>query len=226
MVDQDIALARQERGRGDSSRGSKVYQALLERIRNGTLPPGSRMREDEIASLLGVSRTPVREALARLQARGLVESARGGWTIVELTRSQVMELYAMRSVLEGAAARFAAENASSSEISGLKHVAEMFSRSESDAAERARINMIFHEAIYEAAHNSYLIRMLQDLNDSLALLSDTTFTVAGRVEGAEVEHGLILAAIEARSPDAAEQAARAHIRHALEARLTLLFERR
>ncbi|MBD1547007.1 GntR family transcriptional regulator [Roseibium aggregatum] len=226
MVDQDVALVRQERGRGDSSRGSKVYQALLERIRNGTLPPGSRMREDEIASLLGVSRTPVREALARLQARGLVESARGGWTIVELTRSQVMELYAMRGVLEGAAARFAAENASSSEIAGLKHVAEMFARSESDASERARVNMIFHEAIYEAAHNTYLIRMLQDLNDSLALLSDTTFTVEGRVEGAEVEHGLILAAIEARSPDAAEQAARAHIRHALEARLTLLFERR
>lgn len=182
------------------------------------------MREDEIATLLGVSRTPVREALARLQARGLVESARGGWTIVELSRSQVMELYAMRGMLEGAAARFAAENASASDIAGLKHVGALFSRCQGNAKEIARVNILFHDAIYEAAHNHYLIRMLQDLNDSLALLSTTTFSVAGRAAGAEAEHDLILAAIEARSPDTAEQAARAHIRNALEARLTLLFE--
>lgn len=184
------------------------------------------MREDEIAVLLGVSRTPVREALARLQARGLVESARGGWTIVELSRSQVMELYAMRGMLEGAAARFAAENASASDIAGLRHVSGLFSKCQGNAAEIARVNILFHEAIYEAAHNSYLIRMLQDLNDSLALLSTTTFSVAGRAAAAEAEHGLVLAAIEARSPDTAEQAARAHIHNALEARLTLLFESR
>lgn len=213
-----------ERGRGTSSRGSQVYATLLERIRNGELRPATRMREDEIATLLGVSRTPVREALARLQARGLVESARGGWTIVELSRSQVMELYAMRGMLEGAAARFAAENASASDIAGLKHVGALFSRCQGNAKEIARVNILFHDAIYEAAHNHYLIRMLQDLNDSLALLSTTTFSVAGRAAGAEAEHDLILAAIEARSPDTAEQAARAHIRNALEARLTLLFE--
>lgn len=226
MAKIDQAPEARERGRGDASRGSQVYRVLLDWIRTGTLEPGTRIREDELAGRLSVSRTPVREALARLQARGLVESERGGWTVVTLSRPQVMELYAMRAVLEGAAARFAAENASSSDLAGLRHVAQMFAESAADPAESARINMLFHGALYEAAHNAYLAKMLEDLNDSLALLSSTTFSVAGRRENAQSEHALILAAIEARSPEAAEQAARSHIQKALEARLHLLFDGR
>ncbi|ADZ70962.1 GntR family transcriptional regulator [Polymorphum gilvum] len=217
-----------ERGRGADSRGAKVYEALLARMRSGELVPGTRMREDDLARELAVSRTPVREALARLQARGLVESTGGGWTVVELSRPQIMELYALRAVLEGAAARFAAENASPGEIAGLKHIAGLFSavmtgNAADDPAGLATLNASFHEAIYEAAHNRYLQRMLADLNDSLALLPDTTFSVAGRSSAAVGEHGAVVAAIEARDADGAEAAARGHIQKALEARLILLF---
>ncbi|WP_417670388.1 GntR family transcriptional regulator [Roseibium sp.] len=224
MADKSEERVPVERGRGDNSRGSKVYQILLERMRAGTLPPGTRMREDETARELGVSRTPVREAFARLLARGLVESSRGGWTVKELSRAQIMELYALRAVLEGAAARFAAENASSADISTLVFASEAFERVSTGALERARANMQFHEAIYEAAHNGYLSRTLEELNDSLALLPNTTFSVEGRSEGAVNEHRAIVDAIRQRDAGAAERAARHHIEQAMQARLKLIFE--
>lgn len=212
-----------ERGRGTGSRGSQVYEALLDQIRSGILQPGTRMREEDVAKLLQVSRTPVREALSRLQARGLIENANGGLAIVELSRPQAMELYAMRANLEGAAARFAAENASPVEVASLKHVCGLFSNFKGDAHEVAKANTAFHHAIYEATHNRYLIKMLEDLNDSLALLRDTTFKVEGRAEAAKVEHENIFLAIEEGKADEAEQAARKHIENARNARLELLF---
>ncbi|WP_417683904.1 GntR family transcriptional regulator [Roseibium sp.] len=214
-----------ERGRGDNSRGSKVYKILLERMRSGDLKPGTRMREDETARELGVSRTPVREAFARLFARGLVESAKGGWTVKELTRSQVMELYSLRAVLEGAAARFAAQNASPSDLAALGFASDAFSNVSGGAGARAKANMVFHEAIYEAAHNSYLSRMLEELNDSLALLPDTTFSVDGRTQAATLEHRAIVEGIEARDADKAEAAARRHIENAMQARLEMIFKK-
>ena len=192
-------------------------------IRDGQLRPGMRIREEDIANMMEVSRTPVREALSRLLSRGLVELSGSGLSIVELSRPQIMELYAMRGILEGAAARFAAENASSSDLEALRHTHQLFVQYDGDADGYARANTAFHTAISEAAHNRYQTRMLLDLTDSLALLSNTTFAVPGRAEGAREEHARILRAIEKHDPDAAEKAARDHIRKALTARLTLLF---
>ena len=211
------------RARGLSSRGAQVYQTLIERIRSGELKPGTRLLEEDISALLGVSRTPVREGLARLQARGLVEAGAGGLVIPELHRQQIMELYAMRAVLEGAAARFAAENASAGDTAAMTHFCERFAANSGGPTEHARANRVFHESISEAAHNRYLARMLEDLNDSLALLPSTTFSVDGRVGQARVEHKAILDAIVSRRPDAAEEAARHHIEMARETRLRLLF---
>lgn len=216
----------EERGRGAGSRGAQVYEALLDRIRSGELLPGMRLREEELARLLDVSRTPVREALTRLQARGLVDSAAGGLAVVQVDRRQVMELYAMRASLEGAAAAFAAENASAAEITGMRLLTARFAERSASPAEAARANAELHEAIYEAAHNRYLRRMLTDLNDSLALLSDTTFSVEGRAAAARREHGAIVAAIEARDASKAETAARRHIERALGARLEMIFTAR
>ena len=205
------------------TRGDWVYRTLVERIRNGLLLSGARLREEDIASVLGVSRTPVREAFARLQVRGLVQPGPSGLTVASLDRPQVIELYALRARLEGSAAAFAAENASSGELAGLTHIATLFEQQQTNAANAARINALFHESIYEAAHNRYLRRMLDDLNDSLALLPSTTFSVAGRGEAALGEHNAVLDAIMRRDAAGAETAARAHIDQALRARLTLLF---
>lgn len=213
----------QGRGRGTDSRGSKVYEALLQRIRTRELLPRTRIREEEVAALLGVSRTPVREALTRLQARGLVVASQNGLALAELSHAQTMELYALRSVLEGAAARFAAENASQAEIAGLQLLHERFVALGGPASEFARLNILFHEAIHEAAHNRYLSRTMQELHDSLALLPDTTFAHPSRPQDAKSEHAQILEGIVMRRPDMAERAAREHIDRARDVRLSMLF---
>ncbi|MBN9671532.1 GntR family transcriptional regulator [Roseibium aggregatum] len=221
--DQISAPGQRARGRGANSRGSKVYQELLERMRNGMLKPGTRLREDEIGIELDVSRTPVREAFNRLHARGLVESSRGGWTVAELSRGQIMELYALRAVLEGAAARFAAENAQPADLAALRIAASGFEKAASGETARANANIVYHRTIYAAAHNAYLERMLEDLNDSLALLPSTTFSVSGRSQAAIAEHQAITDAILARAPAQAETSARNHIENAMDARLRMLF---
>lgn len=207
-----------------ASRADFVFQSLLSAIQEGQYAGGHRMREEEVARLLGVSRTPVREALSRLQSRGLLEMANGGLVVARLTRPQIIELYAMREILEGSAARFAAEHAAPWEIASLKHIADKFEREFGDAPKLARANRELHEGIYEAAHNRYLLRTLHELHDALALLPNTTFAYEGRAEKAVREHASIITAIEKRNADRAEQLARQHIRMAQEARLAMMFD--
>jgi DNA-binding GntR family transcriptional regulator len=211
------------RERGEGSRSNQVYEALVGMIRAGKLRSGERVREEGIAAALNVSRTPVREAFARLQSRGLLESSPSGLAVAGLTRPQVMELYAIRARLEGDAAAFAAENASAAELAALRHTESLFNAQRGEAQDFARANAFFHQALYEAAHNRYLLRMLADLNDSLALIPDTTFSVPGRARAAKAEHRAILAAILDGDAATAERCARDHIMQALHARLRLLF---
>jgi DNA-binding GntR family transcriptional regulator len=187
------------------------------------LAPGSRLREEEIAASLEVSRTPVREALARFQARGLADISSGGLIVSELDRRQVSELYAVRAMLEGAAARFAALNAGPADIEGIRHAATGFNNQPDDATALALANTLFHESIYHAARNDYLLRMLEDLNDSLALLPRTTFQIPQRSAEVRLEHAAIVDGIVAKDADKAEKAARNHINKALASRLKLLF---
>jgi DNA-binding GntR family transcriptional regulator len=205
-----------------ASRARWVYDALRSAIQEGRYGRGERIREEEVARSLGVSRTPVREALSRLQSHGLLEMKAGGLVVAELTRPQILELYAMREILEGSAARFAAQHASPSEIASLRHIARAFEQSLGDPAKLARINRELHGAIYEAAHNRYLMRTLNELHDALALLTGTTFMARGRSELAIDEHARIIDAIEKRDADEAERAAREHIRNAQEVRLAMI----
>jgi DNA-binding GntR family transcriptional regulator len=208
----------------EPSRARWVYSSLRNAIHQGHLARGERMREEEIAQSLGVSRTPVREALALLQAAGLVEAKAGGLVVTTLTRGQVIELYAMREILEGSAAGLAALHASATEIATLRHLCQVFAQSIGNVDRLAQVNHEIHNTIYEAAHNRYLLRTLHELHDSLALLTSTTFSVEGRGERAVKEHKDIVDAIEKRDGERAERAARAHIRAAQEARLAMMFE--
>src|SRR5262249_8150075 len=141
-------------------RGEFAYSQLRADIRGGRLMPGDRLRETEIAERLNVSRTPVREALKRLESEGLVVfSQPRGMTVARLTAGQVLELYAMREVLEGAAARFAAEHASALEIESLKQLVAQHPTIKT--AEDAFINnRRIDETIANAAHNVYLLKAL------------------------------------------------------------------
>jgi DNA-binding GntR family transcriptional regulator len=194
------------------SRAEFVYESLRYAIWDGRIKKGERIREEEIARQLGVSRTPVREALQRLQQRGLLAFGGGrGLVVAELSRHQVIELYAMRQVLEGSAARFAAQHATEPEIAILYRLQQELKNADDDATVLANLNRRFHQAIYQAAHNQYLMQTLDLLHDSFALLHSTTFRMPNRRVASDEEHRNIVAAIEARDADQAEAAARAHI---------------
>lgn len=209
----------------DLSRAQYVYEQLLNGVRRGQFYPGQRLREVEVASMLSVSRTPVREALQRLASDGLIELASGrGMMITQLNKQQVRELYSLRKVLEGAAAGLAAQHASADEIASMQALLDTQRTPNLSAKKMARANLLFHQAIHDAAHNSYLSRALMQLSDSLALLPGTTFEVPGRSELAVEEHGAILRAIEARDSSLAEDAARKHIELASLARIRMMFE--
>ncbi len=206
-----------------SLRGEFVYLELREDIRTGRLSPRDRLRETEIAERLGVSRTPVREALKRLESDGLVSFGQGrGLTVSELTHDQVLELYALREVLEGAAARFAAERASPLQVDTLKQILAQ-SRGTRSPEDAARANRQLHQGIVAAAHNVYLNRVMNTLSDALALLGATTYAVPGRIESGWKENAEIVDCIARRDPDAAEKAARKHIRAASALRLAITF---
>ena len=197
------------------SRGDFVYESLRDAISDGRIAVGERVREEEIARNLGVSRTPVREALQRLHQRGLLVFGNGrGLVVAELSQHQVLQLYAMREILEGSAARFAAQHADATDIAILYRQQKELAEAKPDALLLVTLNRRFHQAIYEAAHNQYLMQTLNMLHDSLALLHNATFRVPSRRSESDEEHRRIVAAIEKRDPDAAEQAAREHIRQA------------
>src|SRR3954466_7612889 len=107
------------------SRADFVYESLRDAISDGRIAGGERVREEEVARNLGVSRTPVREALQRLQQRGILILGPGrGLVVAQLSHEQVVELYAMREILEGSAARFAAMHATADEIATLYQLQE------------------------------------------------------------------------------------------------------
>ena len=197
------------------SRADFVYESLRDAISDGRIAVGERVREEEIARNLGVSRTPVREALQRLHQRGLLVFGNGrGLVVAELSQHQVLQLYAMREILEGSAARFAAQHANATDVTILYRLQKDLAEAKPDALLLVTLNRRFHQAIYEAAHNQYLMQTLNMLHDSLALLHNATFRVPNRRSESDEEHRRIVAAIEKRDPDAAEQAAREHIRQA------------
>jgi DNA-binding GntR family transcriptional regulator len=210
----------------NAPRGEFVYTELRDAIRSRALRPGERLRETAIADQLGVSRTPVREALKRLEADGLVVfNQPRGLVVNELTQAQMLELYAMREVLEGAAARFAGEQASALEVDALKHLLanQLAAKTPEEAA---AANRRLHDAIANAAHNEYLLRAMNVLTDALALLGPTTYSAQGRIDSGGRENAQIVDAIARRDPVAAEECARRHIVAAGAVRLGMRFGKR
>jgi DNA-binding GntR family transcriptional regulator len=205
------------------SRGEDAYQKLHAAIQSGALKPGTRLREIELAEWLGSSRTPIREALNRLQTEGLiVQEARRGMIIAELDHTMVAELYVMREILEGTAAALAARHASDVEVAMLREIADRDKTIGDDPVQLAKNNRLFHETLYRCSHNRYLLRTLNSLRESLALLGQTTLSLAGRAATAQAEHDTVVSAIERHDAIAAEDAVRAHIRAAYRSRLRLM----
>ena len=193
---------------------------LLAAIDRGELRPGERLTESELAARFGVSRTPVREALGRLESQGVVaRDPRRGLVIARLDYDQLGELYDLREVVEGLAARLAARRAAPAEIAVLREMVEADRARADDPGALAASNRLFHRQLHRASHNRYLIQMLESVRRASALLSGTTLAVPGRGARSVEEHDAIVRAIEARDEVDAEAAARAHIAEAHRARV-------
>ena len=210
---------------GKGSRGVKAHQILREAIATGRLKPGARVLESELSALLEMSRTPVREAIATLEAEGLVsvDGARGR-VVTKLDYQSMMELYAVREVLEATAAGLAARNASDMEILALRDMVELEEQILEDGGRLADHNRRFHEAIYYCSHNRYVLKMLEYIQTGMLLLGQVTRVGDERRETALLEHRAIVEAIEARDPAAAEAAVRHHVRLAQQARIKVLLQ--
>jgi DNA-binding GntR family transcriptional regulator len=203
----------------NNTQANMAYLELKKRILMGFFGASDRLREIEVAQLLDMGRTPVREAIKRLEDEGLLtHEPRRGLVVTSLDQQSVTELYAMRELLEGGAARFAAKHASEAEIDNMSNILEEGRR----GADPVASNLAFHQSMYGAAHNKFLIRALQTLTDSTYLLGRSTLASPGRPEAAHEEHRAILEAIRDGDTARAEQAARDHIRSALRERLRIL----
>lgn len=196
-----------------------AYELVLEAIDVGTYTPGDRLVESELAERFGVSRTPVREALQRLETQSILVRDGRSMVVASLDHDQLGELYAVRAQLEGLAAQLAAQHAAPEEIKILQDLVEMDQALVDDPAGLARANRRFHRQIHLASHNRYLIRQLESVHRTMALLTTTSLAAEGRGVDALAEHAAIVEAIANRDKAAADKALRDHISKAYETRL-------
>lgn len=198
-----------------------AYTLILEAIDQGIYRPGDRLVEAELAERFGVSRTPVREALQRLETQSMLTRDGRSMIVASLDHNQLAELYVVRAELEGLAARLAAKHATPEEIRVLNDMVEADREIVNDPDGLSRANRRFHKQIHLASHNRYLVQQLDLVHRSMALLASTSLAAEGRGEAALAEHAEIVRAIAAGDGEAAQAALRAHISKAFETRLKL-----
>lgn len=205
--------------------GEAIFAVLRDEILTGVHPPGTPLREVALAERFGVSRTPVREALSRLQHERLLERVSRGLQVPQIDPEQVVRVYDMRVLLEAEAAAQAAQARSITDVLRLEALLER-DRGLEDPDDQTRIatNLEFHAAIWAAAHNPVLEDLLERLGTHLVHAPRSTLSGGTRWEEALGEHELMIRAIEARDAEAAREGARAHMETARTLRMQLLRE--
>ena len=198
-----------------------AYDLILEAIDSHTYRPGDRLVESELADRFGVSRTPVREALQRLETQSLLARDGRSLVVASLDHTQMSELYVVRGELEGLAAKLAAHHATVEEVRVLRDMLDQDRALLDDPEALSRANRRFHKQIHLASHNRFLVRQLDLVHRSMALLATTSIAVEGRPKDTLDEHDKIVTAIENKNPAEAYTALRDHISAAFVTRLKL-----
>jgi DNA-binding GntR family transcriptional regulator len=202
-----------------------AYAVLREAIVSNALKPGTRLRADDLAKKLGVSKTPVREALRKLQAEDLITVERGNaLTVKSISEEQLIEIYYTREALEGMAARLAAENAGPIELAKLRAIQEDMKApgSAGNVRQLRHLTGEFQLAVFRAARNDTIYRLLEHLQEKIRQFGGSTLTRQGRAKEVITYAKALVAAIEKRDGDAGEKIARANRRRTLELRIKML----
>jgi len=206
----DTALARQ------TLRDALVAQ-LRDDILTGQLPPGARLRQQDVAARFDVSTTPVREAFAALEREGLVRSeAHRGVVVFEPTADYLREIYDIRLALESLAVRKAAENVTDAQVGDLKSLLKQMASVLDDRDAYHLLNARFHDLVYAAAGSPRLVELIRQLRDSVnAYLR----LYARQIDSADIvhkDHVRIARALERRDADAAVSALEQHLRRTVD----------
>jgi len=205
--------------------GEMVYESLRDAIVNQALKPGERLMETELADEMGVSRTPVREAIRKLELEGyVVMIPRKGAYVAGLSIKDINEVFEIRGALEALAAGLAASRATEEEIEEmeLNLALEANHFESSDLLKTIEEDTKFHELIYKASRNNRLLGMIKELREQVQRFRTTTLAVPGRLKFALDEHRKIVEAIAARDVGRAQRAAREHIESAENALLEVI----
>ena len=191
-----------------------VFAAIRESILNGTLEPGERLMEVQLAEEMGVSRTPVREAIRKLELEGLVVMVpRKGAYVAGLTLKEVADVFEIRSCLEGLAAALAAERITDDEIKKLDQILEDISV----AGEKRDVETIikkdaeFHQVLFSATRNERLAQMINTLKEHIDRFRIESFNNPVRIKSVLKEHKKIVEAIKQGDSNNAERLAKEHI---------------
>ncbi|MBO8141304.1 MAG: GntR family transcriptional regulator [Firmicutes bacterium] len=211
-------------GHDGRSRGIMVYELVRDWISAGMIRPGERLSEEDLARRAGVSRTPVREALKRLEAEGFVQIIPyRGVIVAEPSEDELAELGVVRECLEELAARLAAQSITHAEIFALEAMEEEFEAAVAagDVARMTETNQKLHEAVWRAGRNRVLVQLLRRLRDRNIRHQATIFSLRSRREASCEEHRALIQALKDGDPDRAAALARIHFQRAEAARLRL-----
>ncbi len=190
-----------------------VYDHLRDAILNGEFLPAERLGEVELTERLGVSRTPIREAIGRLTQDGLLESTPGrGVRIRVVSAAEARDAYLVRETLDGLAAALAAKAHTPADAAALAAtLKELETASSEDYREQTRLDLSFHRHVAQAAHNLPLLDLARDLEQRIALVKHQTRVYNSHPQTAE-QHRAILQAVLDRDEAAAREHAMSHVR--------------
>ncbi len=201
----------------DTSLRHKVFQYIKSQIIKGTYAPGDTILETKLADELGVSRTPVREAVWLLEVEGLVEiTSKKGAVVLGISPKDVADIYAMRQLLEGLAARWATTNLTDLQIKELQKICDLseFYVQKRNTEELANLDDKFHQLIYAASGSKILNLTLKHLHEFIQPARLHSITIEDRLSHSVTEHLVLLEAFQNRDETAAEAAMTHHIEKA------------
>lgn len=204
---------------------SELYPQLRSAIESGELAPGEWLVEAPLAQRYGVSRTPVREALRRLEQDGLVERGERGLQVRSRSPEEILEIYEVRVMLEGFAARLAAVRRTELDLARLERAAEIMEHLQSpEPVAQSQSNLSYHQAIWRSSHNATLMDMLHRLQGHLTRYPATTLSRPGRWPVVLEDHRQLIEAIREGQAERAQELAEAHMAAARDIRLKMYGE--
>ena len=206
-------------GYQEKSLGGQIFEKVREDILSGVYAQGEELKEATLGAKLGASRTPVREALRQLELEGLVEIIPNrGARVTGISRKDVYDIYQMRYLLEGLAARRAAEHITEEELTELEEVVLLseFHLKDTKQEQIAQLDGRFHELVYRAAASRMLKHVLTDFHHYVKAVRIVSVKERKRAQESVREHKELLQAIREHNGDLAERLAREHIRHVID----------